>query len=457
MGVGQICARLRAAAVLALTALLAGCGGGGGGGDVVPPVPGVSCTRAEQRLWLDGYFAEWYLWNRIAPDPNALRDTTVAEFFQASLYAGGDARFPPDRWSRMEPQAAFDRFFGEGRSLGYGLFLAGLEVAGQPGRPLQVRFVEAESDAAAQGVRRGDEVLSANGRSAAEMVAANDFAPFTAEREGDRLDLLLRRDGAERRVTLTASAHRLRPVAGHGVHSTPQGRRMGWIVVKDMISQAESPIASAFADFKAAGVQELAIDLRYNGGGLVSVARTLASHVSAARSAERVFVRLSYNDRRAAGNDELQRFRSPAAALDLQRVYVLTGRRTCSASELVVNGLRPIVEVVTVGDGTCGKPVGFLPQSRCDTTFNVVNFEVFNANDEGRYFDGIAPTCRVAEDLQRPLGSADEPLLAAAAAHADSGRCPAPGPLAGGAGRRGPQAAPGGPPGEPPERQGLWR
>ncbi|MDZ7812525.1 MAG: hypothetical protein U5L74_05170 [Ideonella sp.] len=83
------------------------------------------------------------------------------------------------------------------------------------------------------------------------------------------------------------------------------------------------------------------------------------------------------------------------------------------------------MSVVTIGDTTCGKPVGFLPQADgCGTTFSVVNFESVNARNEGRYFNGFAATCSVAEDFTKPLGSVSEPLLVAAANHADGLGCP---------------------------------
>jgi hypothetical protein len=223
-----------------------------------------------------------------------------------------------------------------------------------------------------------------------------------------------------------------------------------------MIDQAEPALARAFADFRAAGVSELAIDLRYNGGGLVSLSRLLASYVSGTRTRDQVFASLLFNDRRASDYNETWRFEPPSSALNLARVYVLTGPRTCSASELLINGLRPFVDVVAIGDTTCGKPVGFRPVSRCDTTFNVVNFESVNARNEGRFFDGIAASCAVAEDFSQPLGATDEPLLAAASRHADSGSCPA---GASGATLQRPMAAGAPRPrgGEPPERQGMWR
>lgn len=448
--------RPAAQAALLSAALLSACGGGDGVGSPLPPLPGIACSTPDQRLWLDSYFDAWYFWYRLAPDPNPLREMTVAEFFQQSLYTGTDARFPRDRWSFLEPSADFDRFFGDGRLLGYGVFLAGIETGRDPARPLFVRYVEPQSDAAARGVTRGDEVVSVNGRPAAEIVAADDYADFTPDREGRTLALVLRHGGALRSVTLRASAYPLTPVTSARVLQTAQGRRMGYLHVKDMIDQAAPALAAAFADFGAAGVTELVIDLRYNGGGLVSLSRTLASYVSAARTRGQAYASLLFNDRRARDENETWRFEPPSSALNLSRVYVLTGPRTCSASELVINGLRPFVDVVAIGDTTCGKPVGFRPVSRCDTTFNVVNFESVNARNEGRYFDGFAPSCAVAEDFLQPLGSADEPLLAAATRHADSGQCPA---GSAGASRQRPMAAGAARPagGEPPERQGMWR
>lgn len=407
-----------------LALVLAGCGGGGG--ELLPPLPGITCSSLEQKVWLADYFDDWYFWRDDMPQVSPYPDRSLAEFFKAQLYSGSNPAWPvADRWSRMEDSEVVDRFFNEGRTLGYGLMVAGLEIAGQPERPLRVRYVEPGSDAAAQGLRRGDELLTLNGRAAAELVAANDFALLTPAREGDTLRLSLRRDGAVRELVLGARVYDLQPVTRAQVLSSPAGRRVGYVHVKDMIDRARPGLEAAFAQFAAAGVQDLVLDLRYNGGGLVSLATTLASYVGGARTDGQDFARLRYNSRRDRSNETF-RFSRPADALGLARVYVLTGPRTCSASELVINGLRPFVDVVVIGGTTCGKPVGFQPVSRCDKTFSVVNFEAVNARDQGRYIEGLGASCAVADDLGRELGSADEALLAAARSHADSGRCPAP-------------------------------
>ena len=206
--------------------------------------------------------------------------------------------------------------------------------------------------------------------------------------------------------------------------SSPGGRTVGYLQLKDMVSQAERPFDSAFAQFRQAGVRDVVIDLRYNGGGLVSTSGRLASYVSASRTAGQTYSTLLYNDRHAGSNQTFN-FGNPANALGLSRVYLLTGQRTCSASEQLINALRPFVQVITIGDTSCGKPVGFLPQDDgCGTTWSVVNFESVNSRNEGRYFQGFDATCAVAEDYGQPLGSATEPLLATALDHADTGACP---------------------------------
>ncbi len=418
--------RPRRAVALLFVALLAACGGGGddgGGGN-----PPLSCSADDQKTWLQSYFGDWYFWYKLAPRPDPLASASVDDYFKALLYTGTDAAFPNDRWSNFESTESFNRFFGDGQSLGYGVSVAGLEVKGLPGQPLYVRYVEPLSPAAAGGLARGDQVLGINGRSAADIITADDFTALTAAAAGETLTLRLQNVGGERTVTLTAATYTLTPVSRAAVVTTPLGRKMGYVVIKDMIRQSLTPLNTAFADFRAQGVSEIVLDLRYNGGGLVSVASAIAGYVGGIGAAGKTFASLLYNDQRAAAENSVFRFANPApaASLSLPKVYVLSGRRTCSASEQIINGLRGVgIDVVAIGETSCGKPVGFLPESNeCGTTYSVVNFESVNARTEGRYFDGFNATCAVAEDWRKPLGAADEPLLNAARLHADAGACP---------------------------------
>ena len=411
-------------ATLAVPLALVACGGGGGSQEYPAP-PATSCSVADQKAWLSDYMDEWYFWYRVSPRPDPAPYTSVAGYFDALLYTGTSASFPADTWSYYQSTESFNRFYGDGATLGYGVAVAGVEADGDATRPLWVRYVEPNSPAAAGGVMRGDEVIAIDGTPVASVIASDDYGVLTADRVGDRLTLVLRRGGVDRTVVLTAAVFNLAPVQGAAVLTRTGGRKLGYLQVKDMISQALGPMETAFAQFKTAGVQDVVLDLRYNGGGLVSTGGTLASYIAGTRGTNLAYASLLYNDKRAASNNQRFAFGMLASSLGLPRVYLLTGPRTCSASEQVINGLRGAgVEVVTVGDTTCGKPVGFLPSSSCGQTYSVVNFESVNERNEGRYFDGFDATCTVIEDFTVPQGSAADPLLAVAGDLADGAVCP---------------------------------
>ena len=420
---------------VAMPLLLTACGGSG---DDAGPPPPQSCSVESRQDWLQGYMDDWYFWYALGPRPSPAAFSTVEAYFDALLYGGGDPmpgapagmRWPADRYSGFQSTESFNRFFGDGQTLGYGVAVAGIEVTEPtplPTQPLYVRYIEPASPAAAAGIVRGDRVMSINGVAASTLISTLDFNALTPNAVGDRLTLVLRNAlEIDRTVTLAAAVFSLTPVQSARILQTANGRSLGYVTVKDMIGQADTPLADAFASFKASNVQELVLDLRYNGGGLVSLGGSVASYAAGSRADGQVFARLLYNDKRSANNETLH-FGNPAAWSGFAKVYVLVGPRTCSASEQVINGLHGVgVQVVAIGDTTCGKPVGFLPQSdTCGTTYSVVNFESVNARSEGRYFDGFQATCLVSEDFSRPIGDTGDALLVAAAHHADNGACPA--------------------------------
>jgi carboxyl-terminal processing protease len=398
---------------LITAALLAGCGGGGSdtGGSATCDVPA-------QNGWLRSYLLDWYYWTGLAPSPDPAGFTSVQSYFDAQRFAGNTA-VPRDRWSYIQDSTSFNQFFAEGKTLGYGLFVNGLELQS----PLKVRYIEALSPAAGL-LARGDTIVSLNGRSAAELIAANDFTVLSPAKVGDVLTVVIDSAAGPKTVMLTAANYTLTPVPVSTVLTLPNGSKAGYLVLKDFITQAEAPLTAALAGFRAAGATELILDLRYNGGGRVSTATALASLIAGAAGNGKLFTHLSYNANHKGSDIDLML--AAATGQAYTRVLVLTGQRTCSASELVVNGLKPYTNVVTLGAASCGKPFGFNPAANCASTFSAVNFESFNALGQGRYYDGIAATCAVAEDFSAALGSPTEKLTAAAASYLQTGVCPPP-------------------------------
>ncbi len=435
----------RALAAAMLAALLSACGGS----DPDIANANTSCSVPDQKTWLRGYMQDNYFWSGQSPNPEPGPFATVPDYFAALLLPGEGKSNSTHTFSYISDTAAYNQFFAEAKSLGYGLFVNGVE--GQ--LPLKLRYVEPQSPGGLAGLRRGDTVVSISGVSAADMLASQQFG-LSPGREGEVADVVIDRGVGATSYRLSAATYSLTPVTSVAVLTLPNGRKAGYLSLKDFITAAETPLGDAFASFAAQGATELILDLRYNGGGRISTSTWLASLVAGVAGSERLFTRLNYNSRLQGSNYDFVMPRT--ARSGYSRVVVLTGSRTCSASELIVNGLKPYVNVVTLGNTTCGKPVGFSPRDNCGSTYSAVNFESLNANGQGRYYDGIVASCAAADDFSGALGDASEKLTAAAMSYLQTGSCPvaaAPGTQSRALGLpRGTRGAST----EPGERQGMW-
>ena len=188
-----------------------------------------------------------------------------------------------------------------------------------------------------------------------------------------------------------------------------------------------------FAHFKNEGINELILDLRYNGGGSLSAATHLASLIGSNINKDKLFYENRWNARyqnyikSLPDGDEILKgkFLDKEANIgnNLSRVFVLTSSRTASASELIINGLMPFMNVVIVGDVTYGKNVGSIPlEDERNNSNNYgllpITFKIFNSNGKSDYGDGFEPNVEVSEFgwPMYELGDVDEKLLAAAIA-----------------------------------------
>ena len=113
------------------------------------------------------------------------------------------------------------------------------------------------------------------------------------------------------------------------------------------------------------------------------------------------------------------------AALNLQRVFVLTSGSTCSASESFINSLLGVdMQVILIGGTTCGKPYGSSRDDNCTLSYFAIEFEGRNHKGAVTPVTGITPTCAVNDDLDRPLGDPSERMLGAALTWQSTGACP---------------------------------
>ena len=136
----------------------------------------------------------------------------------------------------------------------------------------------------------------------------------------------------------------------------------------------------------------------------------------------RVFVQLTFNDKQTSQNTSY-RFESKPQALQVPRLVVIATRGTASASEAIINGLRPYMDVKVVGDTTYGKPVGQVSFDFCDKVLYPVAFAVTNSNGQADYFNGIPADCAAGDDLDHAIADAREASLAEALSVMRTGHC----------------------------------
>ena len=201
------------------------------------------------------------------------------------------------------------------------------------------------------------------------------------------------------------------------------GRKVGYLFFLNFVQPSTQALSDAVEALKTAGANELVLDLRYNGGGLVDVAVHLASLIGGVRTNGQVMLQYVHNDKVGAQLNKTTRFTNPDQALNLQRLVVITTRASASASELVINSLRPYIPVTIIGDSTYGKPVGQYGLRFCDKILYPVAFSIKNSNLEGDFFDGLAVDCAAGDDYTHQLGDPAEASFAEALTFIRTGAC----------------------------------
>ena len=396
-------------------AALVSCGGGGGsdsgntggGGNVV------ACSVADEKQRFLNYMRDDYFWYRDIP-------STVNLAAYADSYALLEAiRSNQDRFSFLLTEQEYQDRYVNAEFIGFGF---GSRVENQR---VFINYVFANSPAQLAGIRRGDELVSINGTAVTTLIQQGTYtSALGANNVGVTVELGWRKPNGD---TFTAVVSK-NFVETNTVLATEvldvNDKQVGYFVLNSFINRTGADLNSAYNQF--AGVDELIIDVRYNGGGLIRYANQAASQAAGNNVIGNVFTRYIYNDKNTSSNQiEYFQLYEGIRQLNLERVYVLTTAASCSSSELIINALEPFVDVVVIGGRTCGKPVGQSPRSICDKRTFVVNFETVNADFEGRYFNGIPADCEVADVLVGDWGDVNDPLLVATRNHIATGNCQA--------------------------------
>ena len=424
-----------------------------------------------EKFWQRSWNNDTYLWydevtdiNPAATNPDTEAEYTLLDYFAElrtkEITPSGKAKdefhFTQDTAERFERVSS-------GASGGYGAQYAFLES--RPPRDVRIAFTEENTPFSAAGVVRGAKILSIDGEDAINGNNVDVLNNGLFPEEGKETVFVFEdTPGAEpRTVTVTATAIVSNPVYQSQV--IEQGDdKVGYMVFNTFGTvTAEKQLFDAFTDLAAAEVDDLVIDLRYNGGGFVAIAAQLGYMIAGDKSQGLTFEVPRFNDKHPTVDPVTGRVIRPtpfidetidlAAAfgqptliaegqdlptLNLDRVFVLSTEGTCSASELLVNSLRGIdVDVILVGNTTCGKPFGFYTTDNCGVSYSTVQFQTVNAKGFGDYADGFTPGaqgsnvpgvlvegCVIEDDFSNQLGDNAEAMLSGALTYRSSDSCP---------------------------------
>lgn len=374
-----------------------------------------TCSVPTQNRFVRDALVEYYYWNRELPSLNPTTFASPQAYLEAVRFKPLDATY-----SFIASRADQDALYSASQFVGLGVSTP------FDGVEMRVSEVFPDTPASEAGLKRGDRVLTINGRTVADLAASSLLADaFGPHEEGLEVRLEWRPvEGPDRKATLKKRVVTIPTVQTTRLYEV-EGRKVGYIVFRNFVEPSVAALDESFTALRTAGATELVLDLRYNGGGLVSVAQHLASLIGGEKMSGKVLAEYVHNDRHRELNRQL-RFESKPNALNLTRLVVITTQASASASELIINGLRPYMPVIVIGDRTYGKPVGQYGLPFCDKVLNAVSFALKNALGEADYFTGLPATCPAGDALDRQLGDIEEASLKEAFVYLRTGACTPP-------------------------------
>lgn len=371
-----------------------------------------------------------YLWYKEMPEIDIIYELDSKKYFDKLLYK-------EDKWSFItdDVEALENSFEGVETTFGYSLAFGRFSNTGNIFA--LVEFVYPNTPASRAGLKRGDIIVLMNGADITDdiyrdlLYASNLTVNLGILGEGGiSVDPKV--------ISMTAEELTLNPVLIREIIEH-EGYKIGYLFYAQYIGNFNSSLDSAFKLFQDQGVSDVIIDLRYNPGGTVSAAQHLTSSVAplSAVNGKKTLVTFQWNDkyqaywqsRNITSQLRISFIDTTKIKMGLNKLYILTGGGTASASELTITGLKPYMDVTTIGETTYGKytasitlkPEDFYESESYYREFGnwgIQPIVIRYANSQGvtDFKDGFLPDIEVKDDLFAgiPLGNKQEPLLKAA-------------------------------------------
>lgn len=383
--------------------------------------PSPTGTTSDADRWKDSTLAvtkDLYLWyDKIPSTFNARSYADPAAIMTAIRQYSIEPGFtdPVDRWSFAMSQQEWDNV-SSGVSADFGLTVFFLQEG-----DLRVRSVEKSSPAGLAGVRRGwritringsDNITTSNANFIVQNVYQSNATSFTFQKP----------DGTNVTLSLNAATYQENPVLLDSVY-TVGGKKIGYFAFGSFLGDTTkmySEFDRIFNRFTRENVQDVVMDLRYNGGGYVTAAEKLAGYLAPSSANGDILLTQKFNDKYSAYNST--DYVSKKGSLNLSRLLFIISNSTASASELLINSLKPYTDVVLLGASkTHGKPVGFFPVPEGTWYVFPVSFATVNKNGTGNYYGGLSLNHQVADGLDKDWGDLSESSLASAVNYITTG------------------------------------
>lgn len=319
----------------------------------------------------------------------------------------------------------------------------------------RIKMVEKNSPADLVGLERGDRILEVNNRSDITFNNGDRPPQFVLDAfssEGNSLTLKVRKaDLSEKTVTISRAEYAINPVLYSSIF-TKGNIKIGYISYQIFTSESEAKIKAEIDKFNAAGCSKIIIDLRYNGGGRVSTCIAFGNLISPTNANGKIQYQAEYNElmqndkAKILGNQFLQatngnyypmttfkelftkekntyRF-NKVGSFAPSAIYFLVTKNTASASEMLINMMKPFTEVHIIGSKTYGKPVGFFPVKIGKYDVYYAMSKATNAAGFGDYFEGMEPEKVALDNVTLNWGDEKDDMIKAALTHIETGNYP---------------------------------
>ncbi len=377
----------------------------------VTPKPNIKDTILNVKNFIYDTTKYYYLWEEHIPksiniddydDPNAL--------FEAMYYPTLDRwSFVTDNYGKLQ-----NSLNGKRKAAGFRMIPFRYE-AGEKGIYLLVEFVYPDGNAFKAGLRRGNVITEINGtklndKNYRDLISNDQLALAIGKiKDNEVIDL-------NKTINVTKIEQNFSPIVKDTI-IVKNNKKIGYFLFDQFISKYDDQMENVIQSFKNEGVDDLVLDLRYNSGGYVSTCAKLGSNIVPEVNIGNTFLTFQFNRR---FNSLKLKFPEPRVNLNLPNLYVLGSKRTASASEAIINCLRPYMNVVLIGDTTHGKYTAVNvyhdthKPPHHDWAIFLVIARIANAQGNTDYINGFVPNYLVKDNFTTPLGSENEPLFAKA-------------------------------------------